>query len=205
MVNGVTSQTTVDAQYSEVSKAVKKDADAAEAASSKDAYAGEGVVYEKSPDYKNIASMSKGDRSNIVAQLKADADARTAQLRQLVEKMMLKQANAANPNSKSTWQKLLNDGLITDKEAIANAKADIADDGYWGADQTSDRILSFAAALSGGDKEKMQKMLTAFEKGFKQATKSWGSKLPDLCQNTYKAVHDKFDSWFKENGSAVSD
>lgn len=207
MVNGVTGQTTVDAQYSEISKTVddasKKTSGEAKA-SSKDAYAEEGVVYEKSSDYKSIASMSKSDRSNIIAQLKADADARTEQMRQLVETMMYKQAGAANPNSKSTWQTLLSKGLITDKEAIANAKADIAEDGYWGANQTSDRILSFATALSGGDKDKMEKMLAAFEKGFKQATKSWGSKLPDLCQDTYKAVHDKFDSWFEENGSKAS-
>ncbi|MBD5158332.1 MAG: hypothetical protein HDT13_11965 [Butyrivibrio sp.] len=207
MVNGVTGQTTVDAQYSEISKTVddasKKTSEEAKA-SSKDAYAEEGVVYEKSSDYKSIASMSKSDRSNIIAQLKADADARTEQMRQLVEKMMYKQAGAANPNSKSTWQNLLRKGLITDKEAIANAQADIAEDGYWGANQTSDRILSFATALSGGDRDKMEKMLAAFEKGFKQATKSWGSKLPDLCQDTYKAVHDKFDSWFEENGSKTS-
>ncbi|MCM1307281.1 MAG: hypothetical protein NC223_01640 [Butyrivibrio sp.] len=208
MVNGVTDRTTVDAQYSEVSKAVsddaKKTSDEAKT-SSKDAYSDKGVVYEKSSDYKSIASMSKSDRSGIIAQLKADADARTEQMRQLVEKMMYKQAGAADPNSKSTWQTLLSKGLITDKEAIANAQADIAKDGYWGADQTSDRILSFATALSGGDKDKMEKMLAAFEKGFKQATKSWGSKLPDLCQDTYKAVHDKFDSWFEENGSKTSD
>lgn len=199
MVNGVTGQTAVDAQYSELSKTAKKETDTSAKSSSKNAYAEEGVVYDKTTDYKSIASMSKSDRSNIVAQLKADADARTEQMRQLVEKMMLKQAGAANPNSKSTWQTLLDQGLITDKEAIANAKADIAEDGYWGANQTSDRILSFATALSGGDKDKMEKMLAAFEKGFKQATKSWGSKLPDLCQDTYKAVHDKFDKWFKEN------
>lgn len=208
MVNGVTGQTIVDAQYSEVSKAVRDDASQKSSGeaktSSKDAYANEGVVYEKSSDYKSIASMSKSDRSGIIAQLKADADARTEQMRQLVEKMMYKQAGAADPNSKSTWQNLLRKGLITDKEAIANAQADIAEDGYWGANQTSDRILSFAAALSGGDKDKMEKMLSAFEKGFKQATKSWGSKLPDLCQDTYKAVHDKFDSWFEENGNKAS-
>lgn len=210
MVNGVTSQTTVDAQYSEVSKTVKDDtakktSGSESAVSSKDAYADNGVIYEKTSDYKSIASMSKGDRSGIIAQLKADADARTEQLRQLVEKMMYKQAGAADPNSKSTWENLLRKGLITDKEAIANAKADIAEDGYWGAEKTSDRILSFATALSGGDKDKMEKMLAAFEKGFKQATKSWGSKLPDLCQDTYKAVHDKFDSWFEDNGSKTSE
>lgn len=202
MVNGVTGQSAVDTQYSELSKTAKKEtASAKETAAKAEAAA----VYEKSSDYNNIASMSKSDRSNIVAQLKADADARTAQMRQLVEKMMLGQAGAADPNSKSTWDKLLSQGLITDKEAIANAKADIAEDGYWGVNQTSDRIISFALALSGGDKDKMNDMLAAFDKGFKQATHSWGAKLPSLCQDTYTAVHDKFDNWFKENDKNVEE
>lgn len=205
MVNGVTGQAAVDAQYSEISRAaagetaVSGSKASKEAKVSDDAYTKEGVVYDKSSDYKDISSMSRSDRSGIIAQLKADADARTEQMRQLVEKMMLKQAGAADPNSKSTWANLLRKGLITDKEAIANAKADIAEDGYWGASQTSDRILSFASALAGGDRDKMEKMLAAFDKGFKQATKSWGDKLPDLCQDTYKAVHEKFDNWFSEN------
>ena len=36
----------------------------------------------------------------------------------------------------------------------------------------------------------------AVEKGFKEATKSWGRTLPDISQDTYSAVMDKFDKYF---------
>ena len=36
-------------------------------------------------------------------------------------------------------------------------------------------------------------MRSAFEKGYKQAEKTWGGKLPDISQKTYDAVMKKFD------------
>ena len=85
----------------------------------------------------------------------------------------------------------------------AQAQADIAEDGYWGVEQTSERILDFAKALSGNDPEKADLLLNAFKKGFEQATKSWGKKLPDISQRTYDAVVEKFEAW--KNGDAVAD
>ena len=81
----------------------------------------------------------------------------------------------------------------------AQAQADIAEDGYWGVEQTSDRILDFAKALSGDDPDKADAMLEAFKKGFEQATKAWGEKLPDISQRTYDAVVEKFNKW--KNGT----
>ena len=61
---------------------------------------------------------------------------------------------------------------------LLQAKEDISEDGYWGVNQTSDRIFSFALALSNGDEKQMEKMVKAVEKGFSLATKSWGQELP---------------------------
>ena len=83
---------------------------------------------------------------------------------------------------------------------IAQAKEDISEDGYWGVNQTSDRLLDFAVALSGGDEENMKKMVSAVEKGFKEATKSWGKDLPSISNDTYSATMKKFDQWFSDNG-----
>ena len=65
----------------------------------------------------------------------------------------------------------------------------------------SERIFSFAQALAGDDEEKMTKMKEAFEKGFKEATKTWGKKLPDISQNTRDAVLKKFDDYFAGKNS----
>ncbi|MGN0291831.1 MAG: hypothetical protein ACI4C5_07855, partial [Lachnospiraceae bacterium] len=64
---------------------------------------------------------------------------------------------------------------------------------------TSDRIVEFAKALSGGDPEKADEMLAAFKKGFEQATAAWGKELPDISSRTYDAVVKKFDAW--KNGT----
>ena len=45
------------------------------------------------------------------------------------------------------------------------------------------------------------KMKDAFEKGFKEATKTWGKKLPDISQNTRDAVLKKFDDYFAGKNS----
>ena len=85
--------------------------------------------------------------------------------------------------------------MSVDQDTILQAQKDIADDGYWGVEQTSDRILDFAKALSGGDSSKAEELLNSFKKGFDQATKAWGDKLPDISQGTYDAVVEKFQKW----------
>lgn len=130
-----------------------------------------GVVYEKSSDQTSGTVTKKTDYA-LINKLKADAEERTSQLRSLVEKMMTKQGVAIG-TADSMWSFLAKGDFTVDEATRAQAQADIADDGYWGVDQTSDRILDFAKALSGNDPEKADLLLDAFKKGFKEATKSW--------------------------------
>ena len=156
-----------------------------------------GVVYEKSSGQTSGTVTKKTDYA-LVNKLKADAEQRTSQLRSLVEKMMTKQGVAIG-TADSMWSFLAKGDFTVDEATRAQAQADIADDGYWGVDQTSDRILDFAKALSGNDPEKADLLLDAFKKGFKEATKSWGQDLPDISQRTYDAVVEKFNNW--KNGT----
>lgn len=156
-----------------------------------------GVVYEKSSDQTSGTVTKKTDYA-LINKLKADAEERTSQLRSLVEKMMTKQGVAIG-TADSMWSFLAKGDFTVDEATRAQAQADIADDGYWGVDQTSDRILDFAKALSGNDPEKADLLLDAFKKGFKEATKSWGQELPDISQRTYDAVVEKFNKW--KNGT----
>ena len=121
---------------------------------------GSGVVYEKSEETKkDPVKTTYKPNTELVAKLKADAEARTAQMRSLVEKMMLGQGKAfGTANDDSMWKFLAGGNFTVDAKTKAQAQADIADDGYWGVNQTSDRILDFAKALSGGDPEKMEEM-----------------------------------------------
>ena len=158
-----------------------------------------GVVYEKSSQTDKNTVTKKTDYA-MVAKLKADAEQRTSQLRSLVEKMMTKQGTAI-ANADSMWSFLADGNFTVDEETQKQAQADIAEDGYWGVEQTSDRILDFAKVLSGNDPEKADLLIDAFKKGFEDATKSWGKDLPDISQRTYDAVLEKFNKW--KNGSTT--
>lgn len=192
-VNGVTSTTQAAAAYSysapESTKAAETQETKAENASTADT----GVVYEPSKETA-AASTKKTYKpdTNLINKLKADAEARTAQLRSLVEKMMTGQANTYG-KANDIWSFLREGNFTVDPATKLQAQADIADDGYWGVDQTSQRILDFATALTGGDPDKIEEMRSAFQKGYKQAEKTWGGKLPDISQRTYDAVMKGFD------------
>lgn len=159
-----------------------------------------GVVYEPSKK-TSTASTKKTYKpdTNMINKLKADADARTSQLRSLVEKMMSSQANAYG-NANDIWSFLRKGNYTVDPATKLQAQQDIAEDGYWGVNQTSDRIIDFANALTGGDPAKIDEMREAFKKGYAMAEKKWGGSLPEISQRTYDAVLEKFDKLAAEAG-----
>ena len=150
-----------------------------------------GVVYEPSSS-ATTGSVSKKPDANLVAKLKADSDARISQMKSLVEQMISKQGQTLGKTD-SIWSFLASGNCTVDAATKAQAQKDIADDGYWGVEQTSSRIVDFATALAGSDPKQLEKMRDAFKKGFDNATSTWGKSLPDISQRTYQAVMDKFD------------
>jgi hypothetical protein len=158
----------------------------------------EAAVYEKSDQTStkkasySINKMSKEDRAALVAQLKQDQTNRQQQLSSLVSQMLSKQAGVSNLSSLFSAENLKNVSAAD----IAQAKEDVSEDGYWGVNQTSQRLFDFASALAGDDVEKMQEMQEAMEKGFQQATQAWGGKLPDICQQTIDAANQLFEDYY---------
>ena len=157
------------------------------------------AVYEKSEetaDTSSKVSAKEEDRKKIIQQLKADDAMRQQQLLDIVHKMMGKQAKAygvANSEDESIWRFLAKGDFTVDAATKAQAQEDISENGYWGVKQTSERILDFAKALAGDDPEKLEKMRSAFEKGYAQAEKTWGGELPEISKQTYDAVMKGFD------------
>ena len=168
-------------------------ADKATASSKESAYKSEaGATYETTVS----ASSKRTKNAALVAQLKADSEKRSTQ--------MFQKQGIAIGTADDMWKVLASGNFTADADTIAQAKEDISEDGYWGVNQTSDRIFSFALALSNGDEKQMEKMVKAVEKGFSLATKSWGQELPSISSDTHSAIMDKFDNWFKENGSTAT-
>ena len=191
-----TSYETVN-KKSNVTKSQKEDNKVAENSKS-DVNSQEGVVYE--PSSETTVSDYSTRNSSLISKLKADSEARMAQMRSLVQKMFEKQGIAI-ASSDDIWKILASGNFKADPETVEQAKKDISEDGYWGVKQTSERIFSFALALSGGDEEKMKQMKESVIKGFKEATKSWGRELPSITNDTYDAIMKKFDDFFQKETS----
>ncbi len=149
------------------------------------------AVYEASAS-KPAYSSKKVANPELANQIKAANDARVSQLQDIVHKLIAGQGDAYG-KANNIWQFLASGNFTVDPATKAQAQADIAEDGYWGVNATSDRIVDFAVALAGDDPEKLEEMRAAFQKGFDQAAKTWGGELPDISQRTYDAVMEKFD------------
>ena len=162
------------------------------------------AVYEKNTSVKQEQKATYKVDQKQIDRLKADAESHKKQLQDIVDKLITKQGQAFDiANGKNL--KNLYAGLKVDAKTRAQAQADISEDGYYGVKQTSQRIFDFAMALSGGDPDKMEKMRSAFEKGFRLATKSWGDKLPDICHQTYDTVQSLFDVYKNQQNTAADE
>ncbi|MDY2699613.1 MAG: hypothetical protein ACI4E5_03620 [Suilimivivens sp.] len=198
-VNGVTGVSDAYSAYAAQSKSTETKAEVSKETSATSAAESTGVVYEPSEEAKTASTKKYKPDTNLVAKMKADAEARTAQLQSLVEKMLTKQGQTYG-TANDIWSILSSGNFTVDPATKAQAQADIAEDGYWGVSQTSQRILDFATALTGGDPDKIEEMRSAFQKGYKQAEKTWGGELPEISKKTYDAVMAGFDQMAKDAG-----
>lgn len=198
-VNSISnSNSTIPASSAKPTERAGKNANTA-SASSKTTFDETAAVYEKSNEHAvSVSKKSNIDYEAIKTQMKADLEARQKQLMDIVNQSIGKQGMTFAIATENGNMKDLFANLKVDADTIAQAKEDISEDGYWGVEKTSDRILDFAKALAGDDASKAEELLEAFKKGFKQATKSWGDELPSICQDTYKAVEEKFQDWINE-------
>ncbi|MCR5008352.1 MAG: hypothetical protein K6A76_07220 [Oribacterium sp.] len=176
-----------------------------------------GVIYEKQDanakavksekdDEKAIYKKSKEDRAAIVQQLKAAEEQQRNNLISIVQKTLQGQVGAyGTAKGDDFWRQLAGGNFKVDAATKAQAQKDISEDGYYGVKQTSQRLFDFASALAGDDVDKMKEMQKAMEKGFKQATKTWGRELPAICKETLNAANKLFEDYYssKEKGTEV--
>jgi len=94
-------------------------------------------------------------------------------------------------------------GKTTDLQSMTaeDAKTLIADNGYWGVDQTSSRIVDFVAGQIGNDPSKLEKIKESIMNGFNSAKEAFGGQLPDISQKTIDAVMNKLDNLAKSASS----
>jgi len=71
----------------------------------------------------------------------------------------------------------------------------IAEDGYFGVEKTSERIVQFAIGVAGGDPARINAIREGVDKGFQEAYDAFGGWLPDISYDTYDAVMQKLNDW----------
>lgn len=202
-VNGVTGAANTYDVYQANQAAAKTAEEKTSEAKASEEKKDTGVVYEASKDADTKTAKTYTQNTNLVNKMKADAEAHTQQLQNIVQQLMTKQGETYN-TANDMWSFLASGKFTVDAATKAQAEKDIAEDGYWGVQQTSDRIIDFATALTGGDPSKIEEMREAFKKGYKQAEETWGGQLPDISQRTYDAVMEKFDKLAEEAGLTTS-
>ena len=176
-------RTTSTSAYSKTNAVSTKNAETAETAEAVSTNA-EAATFEADGgrSYSSATRTGYTVDADTIERLKSENEARMANL---VQQMLGKQI------SKNNILEAIGSGKFS-AEDIAQAQKDTAEDGYWGVEQTSDRLVKFAVALTGGDPDKLDGMIAAFEKGYGEAEKQWGGTLPELAQRTREATLKKF-------------
>lgn len=88
--------------------------------------------------------------------------------------------------------------------AQEEAQAAIAEDGYWGVEQTAERIFQFAVNAAGNDTTRLEKLRAAVAKGYEQAKGALGGWLPEVSERTVERVYEKFDAWAEQADSPTA-
>lgn len=191
-------------QKEAVASSLTKDTSSADKTTSDNDTKNNGVVFDKSESTKNDSTNQIYNKDAIISKLKADQQSRLESMQSLVEKLLNKQKgtfdlaslmkkdDVSGLNLSATFEEAAKNA---DPDTIKAAQESISEDGYWGVNKTSDRLVSMAIALSGGDTSKADEMMAAIQKGYDRATSAWGKELPDICKDTLEATKQKMDDW----------
>lgn len=164
------------------------------------------VSYEKSTGQASTDSAKqiykKPDYNNIVKQLQEDSENRRMQLINLVAQSLGQQADTASiakmfdrEAEPGKGLKSIFEQMQVDEETAAQAQEDISEDGYWGVEKTSGRLVDMAIALSGNDNSKADLLMDAIKKGYEEAGAAWGDELPEISKQTLDAAMEKMNQW----------
>lgn len=123
------------------------------------------------------------------------------------------QLNIGTQNALTDFSRLdqdLKSSLIYNDNPISELSSEqavelVSENGYFGVDQTSQRISDFVIKGAGDDIERLKSGREGILKGFKEAEKAWGGKLPEISYETLAKSLETIDEKIRENGASVVD
>jgi len=118
---------------------------------------------------------------------------------------LLRDLVARNLQEQGVATRVATGGGELDLESLSPEEAQslIAEDGYFGVEQTSERIFQFAIGIAGNDPSRIDAIREGIEDGYRQAEDAWGGTLPEISYKTRDALTEKLDNWlasFSEAG-----
>jgi hypothetical protein len=85
------------------------------------------------------------------------------------------------------------------------AKELISEEGFFGVTQTSNRLADFVLMGGGNDLERLTAGREGIIRGFNEAEKMWGGKLPDISYETLEKSLEKIDEKITALGGNILD
>jgi len=85
------------------------------------------------------------------------------------------------------------------------AKALVSEDGFFGVTQTSNRLADFVLSGGGDNLDKLKAGREGIIRGFNEAEKIWGGKLPDISYETLDKALAKIDEKITALGGNILD
>ena len=82
--------------------------------------------------------------------------------------------------------------------SVEEATELISEDGFFGVEQTSQRVADFVFSFSGEDTELLEKGREGIVKGFEEAEKLWGGELPEISYDTQARTLELIDKKIEE-------
>lgn len=159
-------------------------------------YSAPAAVYEPS---EAGSEYYAGKLTGITTKMRSDNAKEVIQMQSYVANTFLKQGIVAG-TAASSWKVLSGGGSASSGASIiARAKTDISKNGYWGIEQTSDRVMSYAKKLSGGNKSVMNELAKSVAHSYSESTQNSNSYAAALASDTYNSINFKFDQWFNQN------
>ncbi|NLK70436.1 MAG: hypothetical protein GX286_03220 [Clostridiales bacterium] len=139
-------------------------------------------------------------RETILNQIRETEQQRIEAFQKMIQSLISEQANSFKlsvyvPSIDGSSVSLVD--LNVTQEAIDKAKIAISEDGEYGVNAVAERIMNMAKALAGGDNSKLELLRNAVTKGFDFVKNLYGDNYPEICQNTYTEVMNRFDEWQK--------
>ncbi len=214
-INGINSVNSANhvssASYAAHASHQIKNSEVSVSTSAKDGSAGAAVKktdsFVRSPQFVSAETTEGTEKTKGLSseQVQAMKDMQKQSMQNMVKQVLGQQIQAATGlNLYEAFGTEDIDSILAELPEIAtnpeDAKKAISEDGAWGVNAVSTRLMDMALALSGGDSEKAELLREAVQKGFDEVRGMFGSELPTVCEDTYDETMKRFDYW-AENGS----